>query len=92
MVSPGRLSPHSQLQHQGWALQRDLLSWEGKAAGAGHSLLLQGHRREDLGVLLAQRAGHPLGKRCHSSLCGPCPPMVKSILPSQPACPGAETG
>lgn len=34
--------------------------------------------------------GIPLGKRCHSSLCGPCPLMVKSILPSQPACPETE--
>lgn len=62
MVSPGRLSPCSQQPQQSWALQKALLPWEGKAAGAGHTLLLQGHQREDLGVLLSQRAGHPSGK------------------------------
>lgn len=80
VVSPGRLSPRSQ---QGWALHRDLCP--GKA-----ELQLQGTHCScrtsagEPGCAPGSEPGIPPGKRCHSSLCGLCPPLVKASSACMP--------
>lgn len=90
VVSLGRLSPRSQQQQQGWALQKAFLPWEGKAAMQDTRCFCRDISGRTWVCSWLRQPGIPLGKCCHSSLCGPCPLMVKSILPSQPARPETQ--